>query len=60
MNEEKSPLGLPSGSVRSIIAIILVLILAYGFCVRLVAVQIVVDIVLIIIGFYFGSRASEN
>jgi hypothetical protein len=46
------PLGLPPGSVRSIIALALVTALIYG-------VADVQDLVAVVVGFYFGSRTSQ-
>lgn len=58
MLDDKSPLWLPPGSVRSIIA--LALVAAFIVALFLADVADIKDVVLVVIGFYFGSRTSNG
>lgn len=60
MNKHNQPLGLPKGSVRAIIALLVVLgslgyFLLYGD-----TPDPVVGILGMIVGYYFGARQSEQ
>lgn len=53
------PLGLPQGSVRAIIALILVTALILGIMFRM-EVEPLTGIASMIVGYYFGARKLEN
>ncbi len=50
------PLGLPQGSVRALIALVIIVGLIVVVVTDNANVSIIKDLALVIIGFYFGSR----
>lgn len=59
MNGNGNPLGLPPGSVRSILALVIVLG-AIGVGVYLQDMPVLEKLALLVLGFYFGQKASEG
>ena len=56
--EEKLPLGLPQGSVRAIIAILLTLSLVGYLMIYKEVAEPILGVVGIVIGYYFGVRQA--
>jgi len=59
MSEDK-PLYLPKGSVRAVIALAFTVTLCYLAMVGKIDSQRLIEIVMAIIGFYFGSKAGRE
>lgn len=53
----KEPLGLPKGSVRALIALMLVITFCVTGAVTKIIPQELITLVGVIVGFYFGSKA---
>ena len=53
------PLGMPTGSVRSIIALTTVGTLAYGFVAGLIQADFFEKVVLLVVGSYFASKIKK-
>jgi len=58
--KNENPLGLPAGSVRSIIALTFVVAFVFGFLFwDKISGEQIENIILIVIGFYFGSKINS-
>jgi hypothetical protein len=58
--ENPPPLWLPEGSVRAIIALSLIGVLSYLAITETIQPDRLIEIVMVIIGFYFGSRKTTT
>ena len=56
LNTKKTPLWLPDGSIRAIIALILTILIAYLAVVGLLESDKILTLLSVVVGFYFGTK----
>lgn len=59
MSEKQSPLYLPAGSVRSILALSLTGALIYGFIIKIISAELFVPLVVAVVSYYFGQKKEQ-
>ena len=57
---QDTPLGLPTGSIRAIIALIVALLVGYSVIAGNIGGKELLGIASFVVGYYFGSRTGEN